>query len=257
MSFSVSSLHICFELTISSMLFHTARLSLNRPLVNRDKRKASASSHYRLISDAIEVCDTSVETILGIIRRFGSRHSLKNAPLVFVHGAVAAVDVTLEIGACSLEENQPRPAAREKFLSALDAALEELSYTWTIAQDARRGLQHLLGGNPCKIQAKYEERSTALSSSESSCPEFFDFQITDLGTEFGPNVGQRTRHFQTPPPLDMELLGTGNFEIDISTMFPSGEQSSDFLWDPLIAGDDGSTTSWTGSQDSSPHLCGP
>lgn len=243
------------------MLYHTARISLNRPLVGTYKQSASSTDFSKMVADAFEICDASVETIVGILRRFSAQHTLKNAPLGFVHGAVAAIDVVLATTAttASLKVDPPRSLDKNTFLSSLDAALAELSHAWTIARDARNGLQEVLRSWQSEKEATADTTNRLPPSSPDLFgPEVFDINLMDLRSEMMPSLQPRPTPVQCPPPLDLEVLGHSNFEVDVdvSTMFHYGEDSDSNFWNSLAASEDGTPSSWTGSQDSIPYLYG-
>src|SRR5882757_6083486 len=192
------------------MLYHTARISLNRPLVSGNNQSALSSDTSKVMSDAFEICDASVETIIGILRRFSTQHTLKNAPLGFVHGAVAAIDVTLAMSSRSYKDDRPRPIVKDTVLPAIDAALAELSYAWSIANDARRCLQGLLNNRQAERRAEDESGNRVTSVPAYLDPELFDLHATDLATAVRPDLQcllQRPTTVHAAPPLDLELLG--------------------------------------------------
>lgn len=201
------------------MLYHTARISLNRPLISLRSNDNGQSS--KLVSDAIELCDASVDTVVRILRRFGAQHTLKNAPFGFVHGAVVAIDVTL---ATMTSTSASKGVVKDTALPTLDAALAELSHAWKIARDARDGLQELLARRETERTGHNDDAQRAISAS---------------GT--WPAAGPP---LQAPPALglDLEILGTGSFDdsfdVDISTMFPQcGEDVIPHaFWTSLTAG---------------------
>ncbi|KIX10471.1 uncharacterized protein Z518_01554 [Rhinocladiella mackenziei CBS 650.93] len=240
------------------MLYHTARISLNRPLICKNRLKASSETS-KLTSDAFEICDTSVWTIVGILRRFSTQYTLKNAPLIFVHGAVTAIDVALAMGSCSQKDPEGRPNMKDTILPAIDAALGELSHAWTIANDARNNLQNLLRNLQLEKQTKSEKYTNTSPSYTGFCPDFFDLHITDLGAAVTPGVHcmqQKPATVQAPDSLYLNMLGNNNLSVDYSTVFQYGDDSDSNFWSSLATSEDGTPSSWTGSQDSMSYLYG-
>lgn len=117
------------------MMYHTARLSLSRPLIKMVSPTCRASYNASGIAlNASDSCEASVETILCIIGRFNAQHSLRAASLSFIHGAVAAADALLALAEC-------RSGLWHTHFPALHDALGDMSQTWEIAADAGRGLE--------------------------------------------------------------------------------------------------------------------
>jgi hypothetical protein len=146
-SYAISSL---LELTPSSrnhsMLYHTTRIALNRPLLARSSQKRSAPHMLtEVVTQAFQLCEASVETIVGIARRLNAQHSLQSAPLTCVHGVIIAVDAALAMSSWTGPEREdresPRSPGKDTTLSMLETALADLSSAWTIAQDAHTGLR--------------------------------------------------------------------------------------------------------------------
>ncbi len=145
------------------MLYHTARISLNRPFVTT---KSSASpcpspASSSLYSGSIEICDTSADIIVSILNRFKPQGGLKTAPLMFVHGAIVAIDATL---ATAQHQSGGKPIVKDTNLPALDAALAELSHTWALAGGARTGLRDVLRQRQIKRDGTRSDPSRGLDS---------------------------------------------------------------------------------------------
>src|ERR1700742_5062951 len=116
------------------MLFHTARISLNRPLLTQMTTRHPPMKNPQIVSDAFDVCEVSVETIVQIIDRFRTWHTLRPAPFVCVHAAIIAIDATIAIISCSETDETLPKAMNTDLLSTLDAALTDLSQTWAVAR---------------------------------------------------------------------------------------------------------------------------
>jgi hypothetical protein len=138
----------------NSMLYHTARISLNRPFVNPNPESNS-------INQSLKICDVSADIIVSILRRFKAQHSLRNCPLVFVHGSIRAIDATL---AMARYQGGGTPIVKDTNLPALDAALAELSHAWALAGQARKGLQDLLNKTHAQRQEVQPTPSPSLAS---------------------------------------------------------------------------------------------
>lgn len=128
-----------------SILYHTARISLNRPRIIHKDLKDWSCQQSDLLPEAMKICDASIEIIVSVLRRFDAQHSLKNAPLSFVHGVIAAADATVALASTRRKDDEMRLLNGDS-LGALAAALGELPYAWEIAAEAREELQNLLDG---------------------------------------------------------------------------------------------------------------
>jgi len=127
------------------MLYHTARISLNRPFIAHQCNPAGdpLADSSVFSADSIRICDASADMIVSILNRFRVRHTLAKAPFVFVHGAIIAADVTLVL---ARYQNNGVLDTKNTNLPSLDTALAELSYAWALAGEARVGLRNILGG---------------------------------------------------------------------------------------------------------------
>jgi hypothetical protein len=112
----------------NSMLYHTARISLNRPFVNPNPESNS-------INQSLKICDVSADIIVSILRRFKARYQGGGTPIV-----------------------------KDTNLPALDAALAELSHAWALAGQARKGLQDLLNKTHAQRQEVQPTPSPSLAS---------------------------------------------------------------------------------------------
>lgn len=178
-------------LTTKSMLYHTALISLNRPFLASGQRDTGSLSPAlaKIVSDATSICEASADIILSILNRFKAQHGLRVAPLSFVHCAIMAVEATL--GVVKINVDSPS-VTDDPALPALDAALEDMSYTWEIAGHAREGLQSLFANRQlgeCR-SASTSSPSRATESTSSLTEEFEheDFPANYPHMEF-PNVG--------------------------------------------------------------------
>jgi len=139
------------------MLYHTIRISLNRPFV-KDGPEAGQS---HAPSDSVKICNISTDIILSILHRFRAQHGLLNSPLIFVHSSIRAADATIAIARFNGDSHSLHHDAT---IQALDAALDELSGAWALAAHARKGLQALLK----QVQVEKQEVLSNYSSSVES-----------------------------------------------------------------------------------------
>jgi hypothetical protein len=208
------------------MLYHIIRISLNRPFL----AASSEAIQYELFEDSQKICDTSVDTIVSILRRFKSQHSLQNAPLVFVHGSIRAADAMMAI---TRHQSGDLPLIQDTNLQALDTALVEMSHAWTLAGNARKGLQNLLKD----IEIKKQHAPSVASSGADS-----DFEIDPAFTLN--EIHQHTT--ETIETFENENTGMG-IQGDFGYNDINGSYQA--FWDTTPAVNDGISI-WPGSQDS-------
>ncbi|KAI1847281.1 hypothetical protein JX265_013994 [Neoarthrinium moseri] len=119
------------------MLWHSSRISLICPFLNVSNLQRSRLGSVAAV-DLGEACVESVERIIVILRRFESQHGLRHAPILFVHGAIAAANTILTLARCE-SKSPDRPHFAE-----LELALQEMSATWDIAGHALTKLRELI-----------------------------------------------------------------------------------------------------------------
>jgi hypothetical protein len=123
------------------MLHQVVILSLNSPYLERiTQEQFSSPASLQHVKDSLTICESSVDIVVSILRRFKSQHSLQNSPLIFAHGAIAAADATL----MARQYQTDGENSKDQNLSALDNALKGLSSSWEIAAHARNRLQVFL-----------------------------------------------------------------------------------------------------------------
>ncbi|RDL39788.1 uncharacterized protein BP5553_04128 [Venustampulla echinocandica] len=164
------------------MLYNTAHISLNLPFLTSEKSETLPTSPAKLIADAIHICRISIDTIISILRRFRSQHSLKNAPLEFVHGAITAADAAIATAAF---DTSAGPLSQNANLRVLDEALLDLSYSWKIAGDARAGLWQVFAERGVSERSAisspslgYMEQESPVSSAPGSVYDYAASSVT-------------------------------------------------------------------------------
>jgi hypothetical protein len=172
------------------------------------------------------MCEDSVETIVGILRRFSVQHTLKNAPLVFVYGLIAAIDASLAMASGRVPEDGPHPLPGEAVLLAMDTMLLELSHSWKIAGDARNGLRDRLQQVQMETTTPRDDKSAGTpSTSTGISPDFRDYYAAEPGTIFAPcaqALPQESLWCENNQELDLEILGASDLEFDMSSVFQYG-----------------------------------
>lgn len=113
------------------------------------------------------------------MERFKGQHTLGNAPVILVQGAIVAANailITSRISGTSVSLIEDTP------FSNLDEALNEMSVSWKLASDARAGLRKALS-------SRQPEQSAQIVSRGGTIGQFNDpletFQWTQVvGPEF-------------------------------------------------------------------------
>jgi hypothetical protein len=159
-------------------------ITLNRPLITKASQGTTPSFAHRC-AEALDICETSVKTIIGIIRRYGAQHTLQKAPLVFVHSAIIAADAALARLSIPNPSLQPLPLLlKSTVLPTLNTILGELSHAWTIAGDATARLGHLIDQIQTENSPPIADERATSSSSSPTCsiglsPNTLDHQVVD------------------------------------------------------------------------------
>lgn len=213
-------------------MYQTTRLRLNRPLLGRKWHGIYSKHRSNGVCQAFDICEDSIETVVGILRRFSVQHTLKNAPLVFVYGLIAAVDASLAMASGRAPEEGSDPLPGETVLLTMDTMLLELSHSWRIAGDARNGLRDRLQQVQMEIfPTPRDDKSTSTpSTSTGISPDFRDYYTADPGTTFAPcaqALPQASLWCGNNQELDLEILGASDLEFDMSSVFQYGGNLAD------------------------------
>lgn len=125
------------------MLYNSSQISLNLPFLDSQPlwERAHVNTRSKLVADAVDICEASIDTILSILRRFRSQYTLTKAPFGLVQGAIIAADAIFAM--MHFCDGEKRDSLIQD-LYVLDDALLEMSYSWNIAAIARSGLRNLL-----------------------------------------------------------------------------------------------------------------
>ncbi|XXG95528.1 hypothetical protein Hte_001792 [Hypoxylon texense] len=194
------------NVTVLHTLYHSTRICLNLPFITTIEphtlhQEQTAISNS--ISECIKICKSSAEEIAGILERFKSQHTLGNAPVILVQGAIVAANailITSRISgtSVSLMEDTPFPN--------LDEALNEMSVSWSLASDARVRLGKALDWQ----------------QPEQSAP------VVPGGDAIGQNIGDPLEMFQWSETAGPDIIHFGDPLQEAN--FESPEQYS---WEPM------------------------
>lgn len=203
-------------------MYHIARLTLNRPLLATQKRPANRRLDVAI--QACGICDDSIETTVGILRRFSVQHTVKNAPLIFVHGIIAAADATLAMAANSPQDPGSCFQEKDGVLQTFDTMLLEMSHSWSVAGDVRNGLRERLQQGQAGATQGDDRSFSTPSTSTGFSPANPEFQLVDPTTAAaagGPFLPQDPPWCGSKQQLDLdfEILGASDLHFDMSSMF--------------------------------------
>ncbi|KIW91502.1 uncharacterized protein Z519_07468 [Cladophialophora bantiana CBS 173.52] len=229
------------SLALLHILFHTARISLNRPLISQKGMKSPSAQIPKIVSDALGICKDSVDTIVQIIRRFRTWHTLRTASFAFVHGAIMAIDAAIIIISCSETDNALSMKMNADPLSTLDTALNDLSHTWAIAQDARSRLHEIINASQLDLGMINETPLGHVSASTDFWSECLDIHAATPEPMFFPCAqrASQTHHTtQRRPSLYSECLMATSLE-DASGPLDCGMDFNSAPWNSLATSESG------------------
>ncbi|ETS87475.1 hypothetical protein PFICI_01303 [Pestalotiopsis fici W106-1] len=155
------------------MLWHSSRISLFYPFLNLSALTDGAENTTPIAADGPEkACLESVERMIAILKRFKAQHSLQNAPLIFVHGVIAAVNTIITL------TRRGHNQQGNLHLPDLDLVLQEMSSTWVIAVHALSRLRKLLSAMEEEVVPNtVSQRQETLSGFDLELPT----DISDFG----------------------------------------------------------------------------
>lgn len=97
------------------------------------------------IAESIQVCKSSAEEIVTILERYQRLHTLINTPLILAQGAIVSTKAILVTSRIS---DKPVSLMEDTPFLVLDAALAEMSVSWTLANDARARFREAIHYQP-------------------------------------------------------------------------------------------------------------
>lgn len=116
------------------MLYYSTLVSLNRPFIKLQFSKNTGSTDDSTPTGPTKICLESVERMTVIFRRFRAQYGLRNAPLAFVHGAIAAGNTILSLAAVQVGgSTNTNTIAIIPGLSDFESFLKDMQETWQIA----------------------------------------------------------------------------------------------------------------------------
>lgn len=164
-----------------SVLYHSTRICLNLPFITESTKYVHRSTdadrgpadhmttHGNHPSGCIEICKSSAEAIVDILDRFRSQHTLVNAPILLVHGAIVATNAVLVTSrhhqGSSIES--PPLQVQDTLVSVLDIYLQELSVSWPLAGEARNRFRRALYVGQPPGSATYRPTGVDVQADES------------------------------------------------------------------------------------------
>ncbi|KAL2878695.1 hypothetical protein SGCOL_005919 [Colletotrichum sp. CLE4] len=166
------------NVSILHMFYHSTRICLNLPFLasvrhipsaadlgaNDDNNPETSSSNP--IIKSLRICQSSAQGIADVLQRFKCQHTLGNAPLIFVGATIVATNVVL---VTTRRQGGAVPQLmKDTLLPVLDHALEEMSASYKLAEEARAKLQTALNTKDLHRHAEMGQQPEAISGGAKS-----------------------------------------------------------------------------------------
>lgn len=199
-------------LDFNSLLYHSTLISLNKHFVRPTPGFAEKASSK-------DICISSADSIVAIIRVFRAQHGLENSPVLLVYSAVVA-------GSGVLFTQDPATLALEKDrrLTFILKALVECSRTHNLAREARIKLQ----ANIERRQSFAAESQEIDSTTQLAMDEYPDpTEMFYMNSVTGNMLGVDTLDLGAFNPLGSTTLGPA--ETDLFQGF------ANYATDPMLA----------------------
>ncbi|KAK1990630.1 hypothetical protein LX36DRAFT_675770, partial [Colletotrichum falcatum] len=215
--------------------YHTTRICLNLPFITSVRQvpavpDGEAEDPSNPIVKSLKICQSSAQSIVDILQRYRSQHTLGNTPLNFVGAAIVAINAVL---ATTRLQASPPPSMRDTMLPFLDAALEDMSASWKLAGEARQKVRNAFALTQQQQQQQQQQRRRHPQSP--ARPRHPDRGVAD--------DGKASAHDQTPavkdaaepqvgagPPLAEPAQEQLRREGPPGSKLASPEQN---VWDPM------------------------
>lgn len=110
------------------------------------------------MSESLDTCTASVESMVSVLQRFRSQHSLGNVPVIFVHGAIVATNAVLIIAQRRSVAGQVPLTLKDSCFPILDAALSEMTVSWELAGQARLRFRSALAHRQQQLQDQLDQQ---------------------------------------------------------------------------------------------------
>ncbi|KAJ0318095.1 hypothetical protein COL5a_010843 [Colletotrichum fioriniae] len=137
------------NVSILHMFYHSTRICLNLPflasvrhipstaeLVDNDDDTPETASNNPIIK-SLRICQSSAQGIADVLQRFKSQHTLGNAPLIFVGATIVATNAVLVTTRRQRGGGGVPQLMKDTLLPVLDGALEDMSASYKLAEEAR------------------------------------------------------------------------------------------------------------------------
>lgn len=160
------------------MLYHIARITLHRHRTMYFESIPWSLNHSELLLATYKICDDSIDVVVDILRRFRAQNSLRNASLIFVQAAVAAVDALFNMPPYRESSEGSELALDSGPLLVLDEALTELANAWEIANHLKNGIRAALEQKR-RISGSVDSINSTPSNSTGVLSDMTDIQIHD------------------------------------------------------------------------------
>ncbi|KAL0935437.1 transcription factor [Colletotrichum truncatum] len=215
-------------------LYHSIRICLNLPFIASIGNMPSLSEEKPEgtedpLFDSFRRCKASAEGIIDILQRFKGQHTLGNAPLLFLGGALLSMNAILVI--CRHEGSNQPSSMRDTLLPILGDAMQEMGPSWTLSEAARLRFKSLFTPNHHHGSSPSSKPGRETAGSQSS-PDLSLHK--DLTTTTSTLAGTQSRSVSSGnqpviTPDEEPLGGLGSTAHHINDL----ENPIQHLWEPM------------------------
>ena len=172
--------------------------------------------------------------MVSVLQRFRSQHTLGNAPIMFVYGAIVASNAVLITSRHAGGNGTSGPALKNTHFPALDLALSEMSVSWELAGQARNKFRAALSMRQQKLQEQLDQQLHRQLSATFAGQEHYD-QTTKQDASNDSDVFLTEPATLPPAMVAQETLGQHEQGTSMDGVYN---------WDDPLNIDDGSAAYW-------------
>lgn len=226
------------------MFYHSTRICLNLPflasvrhipstaeLVDNDDDTPETASNNPIIK-SLRICQSSAQGIADVLQRFKSQHTLGNAPLIFVGATIVATNAVLVTTRRQRGGGGVPQLMKDTLLPVLDGALEDMSASYKLAEEARAKVR-------IALNTKEQHRHDAGGQQPEILPVGVDGESA-CGTEPVAVVVDPALSSPVDPPV---TTAAGPGSATVTTEVPGFMSPEQQGWQPLSVLD-GETAFW-------------
>jgi hypothetical protein len=127
------------QLTSRSMFFHTVMIILHRP------PRHSSLAHLATISEDLDICSTSLSSILQLMKVYSKHYSYSALPVTFIHTCASAASIVLLKRYLSASpqgggRNQRDVQETGTQLEQISKVIDSIAETWESAKQIQKAI---------------------------------------------------------------------------------------------------------------------